>query len=173
MPILPDQLLYIGGRYVPSQGGQTFQVINPANGELLANVHSANSDDLDAAVEVLAGKIEFESGEEGREQDILDHLLRMATAETVRAHLHGIDLGPLVAALDGSSTVTTGHLVTAREFLEGLPSLNGSTLYDEVGKRLGADNDGQRAAAVELALEGLYLALRISKDSDDEATIYG
>ena len=51
MPILPDQLLYIGGRYVPSQGGQTFQVINPANGELLANVHSANSDDLDAAVE--------------------------------------------------------------------------------------------------------------------------
>ena len=51
MPTLPDQLLYIGGRYVPSQGGQTFQVINPANGELLANVHSANSDDLDAAVE--------------------------------------------------------------------------------------------------------------------------
>jgi len=51
MPTLPDQLLYIGGRYVPSQGGKTFEVINPANGELLANVHSANSDDLDAAVE--------------------------------------------------------------------------------------------------------------------------
>ncbi|MCW2766618.1 MAG: magnesium chelatase, partial [Nocardioides sp.] len=45
--------------------------------------------DLDAAVEVLGGKIEFESGEEGREQDILDHLLRMATAEAVRAHFHG------------------------------------------------------------------------------------
>ncbi|WP_411852142.1 betaine-aldehyde dehydrogenase [Stenotrophomonas sp. LGBM10] len=51
MPTFPDQLLYIGGRYVPSQGGTTFEVINPANGELLANVHSANSDDLDAAVE--------------------------------------------------------------------------------------------------------------------------
>ena len=51
MPTLPDQLLYIGGRYVPSQGGKTFELINPANGELLANVHSANSDDLDAAVE--------------------------------------------------------------------------------------------------------------------------
>jgi betaine-aldehyde dehydrogenase len=51
MPTFPDQLLYIGGRYVPSRGGKTFQVINPANGELLANVHSANSDDLDAAVE--------------------------------------------------------------------------------------------------------------------------
>ncbi|AOX61897.1 betaine-aldehyde dehydrogenase [Stenotrophomonas sp. LM091] len=51
MPTLPDQLLYIGGRYVPSRGSKTFEVINPANGELLANVHSANSDDLDAAVE--------------------------------------------------------------------------------------------------------------------------
>jgi betaine-aldehyde dehydrogenase len=51
MPTFPDQLLYIGGRYVPSRGSKTFEVINPANGELLANVHSANSDDLDAAVE--------------------------------------------------------------------------------------------------------------------------
>jgi len=34
-------------------------------------------------------------------------------------------------------------------------------------------NDGQRAAAVELALEGLYLGRRISKESDDEETIYG
>jgi len=32
MPTFPDQLLYIGGRYVPSQGGTTFEVIDPANG---------------------------------------------------------------------------------------------------------------------------------------------
>lgn len=129
--------------------------------------------DLDAAVEVLGGKIEFESGEQGREQEILDHLLRMATAEAVRAHFHGIDMGQLVAALDGHTTVTTGELVTAREFLENLPSLNGSGLYDQISERLGATSDGQRAAAVELALEGLYLARRIAKESDDEATIYG
>ncbi|CAM3221020.1 Magnesium-chelatase 38 kDa subunit [Arthrobacter ulcerisalmonis] len=129
--------------------------------------------DLDAAVEVLSGKIEFESGEEGREQDVLDHLLRMATAEAVREHFQGLDMTPLVAALDGQSTVTTGELVTAKEFLANLPSLNGSGLYDDIGQRLGADNDGQRAAAVELALEGLYLGRRISKESDDESTIYG
>lgn len=129
--------------------------------------------DLDAAVEVLSGKIEFESGEEGREQDVLDHLLRMATAEAVREHFQGLDMTPLVAALDGQSTVTTGELVTANEFLANLPSLNGSGLYDDIGQRLGADNDGQRAAAVELALEGLYLGRRISKESDDESTIYG
>ena len=122
--------------------------------------------------EVLTGKIEFESGEEGREQAILDHLLRTATAEAVRAHFHGLDLGPLVAALDGT-TVTTGEQITAREFLANLPALDGSGLYDAIGARLGAKNDGQRAAAIELALEGLFLARRIAKESDDEETIYG
>ena len=69
--------------------------------------------------------------------------------------------------------MTTGEEVTAREFLDNLPSLNGSSLYDEIGARAEAKNNGQRAAAIELALEGLYLARRISKESDDGETIYG
>ncbi len=129
--------------------------------------------DLESAVDVLSGKIEFESGEEGRERAVLDHLLRTATAEAVRMHYRGIDFGPLVAALDGHTTVTTGEEVTAREFLANLPALDGSDLYDQIGARLGAKNEGQRAAAIELALEGLFLARRISKESDDGETIYG
>ncbi len=127
--------------------------------------------DLETAVDVLGGKIEFESGEEGRERDILDHLLRVATAETVRQQFRGIDFGPLVEALDGRRTVTTGEQVTAAEFLESLPPVD--DLYDEVADRFGATTDGQRASALELALEGLYLARRISKDSGDGETIYG
>lgn len=129
--------------------------------------------DLEAAVDVLSGKLEFESGEEGRESEILGHLLRTATAETVRAHFRGIDLGPLVGALDGRTTVTTGEQVSAREFLTGLPSLDGADVYDVICERFGATSDGERASAIELALEGLYLARRISKESDDGQTIYG
>src|SRR5699024_757000 len=40
--------------------------------------------DLETTIDVLAGKIEFESGEEGREAEILEHLLRTATAGTMR-----------------------------------------------------------------------------------------
>ena len=104
--------------------------------------------DLESAVDVLSGKIEFESGEEGRERAVLDHLVRTATAEAVRMHYRGIDFGPLVAALDGHTTVTTGEEVTAREFLANLPALDGSDLYDQIGARLGAKNEGQRAAAI-------------------------
>ena len=129
--------------------------------------------DLETAVDVLAGKIEFESGEEGREDEILDHLLRTATAETVRAHFRGIDFGLLVDAIQGGAMVTTGEQVTARDVLSGLPSLGESELYDEITERFGATNDGERAAAIELALEGLYLARRISKESGGGETIYG
>ncbi|MGC5168196.1 sigma 54-interacting transcriptional regulator [Luteimicrobium sp. DT211] len=129
--------------------------------------------DLETAVDVLGGKVEFESGEEGREDEILEHLLRTATAETVRAHLRGIDLGLLVDALTGGRMVTTGEQVTARDVLAGLPVLGESELYDDVCERLGATSDGERAGAIELALERLYLARRISKEAGDGETIYG
>lgn len=129
--------------------------------------------DLETAVDVLGGKVEFESGEEGREREILSHLLRLATAETCREHFRGLDFGPLVAALDGGVLVTTGAQVTAKAFLDTLPSLGTSPLYDAVTERMGAVSAGERASAIELALEGLYLARKIAKESGGGATVYG
>jgi magnesium chelatase subunit I len=48
-----------------------------------------------------------------------------------------------------------------------------SDLYDQVCDRLGATTDGERASAIELALEGLYLARKVSKDSGGGETVYG
>ena len=129
--------------------------------------------DLETAVDVLGGKIEFETGEEGRESEILIHLLRTATAEAVRGHFRGIDFALLVDRIEAGQMVTTGEQVTARDFLMGLPVLGESDLYDQVCERLGAGNDGERAGAIELALEGLYLARRISKESGGGETVYG
>ncbi len=129
--------------------------------------------DVETAVDVLGGKIEFESGEEGREREILTHLLRTATAEVVRAHFAGVDMGPLVAALEKGALVTTGDQVTALEFLSQLPVVGESDVYEQVVARLDADNDGERAGAIELALEGLYLARRIGKESGGGETVYG
>ncbi len=126
--------------------------------------------DLGTVVEVLRGKVEFESGEEGREFEILDHLLRRATAETARSRLAGVDLGPLVAAVEQGEPVVTGERITAKVLLDELPEL---PVLDAVAERLGATDTGSRAAAVELALEGLYLARRIAKDTgDDGSAVY-
>lgn len=128
--------------------------------------------DIDAAVDVLRGKVEFEAGEEGREAEVLTHLLRVATAETVRSRLRGLDLAPLVAAFDGAVTITTGERVAAQAFIEELPEL-GSDLYEQIAARFEADSAGERAGAIELALEGLFLGRRLSKEQGTGSTVYG
>ena len=129
--------------------------------------------DVESAVEVLGGKIEFESGEEGREWDILEYTLRTSTAEALRATLRTLDFNPLIAALDGSVTISTGANVSAKDFLAGLPDLGETTLYDDIADAFGATSEGARANAIELALEGLFLSRKIAKDSDEGTSIYG
>jgi magnesium chelatase subunit I len=126
--------------------------------------------DLATVIDVLRGKLEFESGEEGREQAVLEHLLRRATADTAQRLLGGIDVGPLVSAVEEGSPVTTGERVSAKDVLAALPDL---PVLDAIAERLGATTDGERAAAAELALEALYLAKRIDKVSGDGETVYG
>ncbi|WP_038361359.1 betaine-aldehyde dehydrogenase [Bosea sp. 117] len=41
---------HIGGRYLPSAGGETFETINPATGEVLANIEIAGEAEVEAAV---------------------------------------------------------------------------------------------------------------------------
>ncbi|KQU46738.1 magnesium chelatase [Rhodococcus sp. Leaf278] len=126
--------------------------------------------DLGTIIEVLRGKVEFESGEEGREIEVLEHMLRRATADTVRAHLGGINLAALVTAVETGEPIVTGDRITAKALLDELPDVE---VIGDIHERLNATSDGEKAAAVELALEGLYLARRISKDPDDDGqTVY-
>jgi magnesium chelatase subunit I len=129
--------------------------------------------DLDAVPDVLRGKLEFESGEEGREQEILGHLLRKATAETARARLGGLDLNPLAEAV-AQHPVRTGERVPAAEVVSALPSV---PVLTEIARRLqaeGTEAPGPMASAAELALELLFLTRRLAKDaSDDAAVTYG
>ena len=46
-------------------------------------------------------------------------------------------------------------------------------MCERVNGEGGGRTDGERAAAIELALEGLFLARRIGKDSDGSETVYG
>lgn len=51
MARFPRQQLYIHGAYVDASSNQTFESINPANGEVLAEVAEAGAADLERAVE--------------------------------------------------------------------------------------------------------------------------
>ena len=66
--------------------------------------------------------------------------------------------------------MTTGEQVSAKNVLAALPNL---PVIEKICQKLGAGSEGQRAAALELALEALYLAKKIDKNSDDGETVYG
>jgi len=130
--------------------------------------------DLPGVVPTLRGKVEFETGEEGREEEVLAHLLRVAVAGTFRAHLGGVDLTGFTERFTEGGTVETGTLAPAQELLDQLGPVPGLAV---VLSRLGVDEDsvspGQVAAAVELVLEGLWLTRRLDKDTVDGRTVYG
>ncbi|MFD6896493.1 sigma 54-interacting transcriptional regulator [Rhodococcus sp. NPDC060086] len=165
-----DQRSGVSARFAVA-GAETVAAAAVRRGAVLGEADPvARPVDLATVVEVLRGKVEFESGEEGREFEVLDHLLRRATAETARARLAGIDLAPLVSAVEQGEPVVTGERITAKVLLDELPEL---PVLDDVADRLDASDPGSRASAIELALEGLYLARRISKDTgDDGAAVY-
>ncbi|MFF0466509.1 magnesium chelatase [Micromonospora zamorensis] len=130
--------------------------------------------DAVSVTSTLRGKVEFESGEEGREIEVLAHLLRTATAETFRAHLAGLDLSGFTALVEDGAAIETGELVSASELLRQVGTVPGlAKVLDRLG--LGdAPTPEEAAAAVEFVLEGLHLTRRLGKDvTDSGRTVYG
>jgi magnesium chelatase subunit I len=134
--------------------------------------------DLPSVVPASRGKVEFaDSGadpDDDREVEILEHLLRQATAQTFRARCAGLDLTGLQEHFTGGETVESGELVPAAALLGQLGSIPKlAELLGRLGVPEGEQSAEQAAAAVEFALEGLYLTRRLAKDVDGTRTVYG
>jgi len=128
--------------------------------------------DLPGVVTTLRGKVEFEVSEEGRETEVLEHLLRRAIAETFRSRLGGADLSGLLDKFAEGVTVESGELVAATELLRRTGEVPGLA---KIMSRLGTDGGesfGEAAAAIEFVLEGLYLMRRLSKDTSGGVSVY-
>jgi magnesium chelatase subunit I len=140
--------------------------------EAADEVPVARVGDLPGIVPTLRGKVEFEVSEEGREEEILVHLLRRAIAETFRARLGGADLTGLLAKFEDGGTIESGELVSGTELLRRTGEVPGlAKIMSRLGME-GHESFGEAAAAVEFVLEGLYLIRRLSKDSSDGTSTY-
>jgi magnesium chelatase subunit I len=133
--------------------------------------------DLPAVIPASRGKVEFDDADEGREFDVLEHLLRRSIVETYRSRLAGLDLRPLQERFDQGLTVETGDSVSAERLLAQLGPV---PVLSALLERLEADGIGEGPAAVgiaaavlEFAMEGLHLNKRLAKDTDGARTVYG
>jgi magnesium chelatase subunit I len=133
--------------------------------------------DLPAVIPASRGKVEFDDADEGREFDVLEHLLRRSIVETYRSRLAGLDLRPLQERFDQGLTVETGDAVSAERLLAQLGPV---PVLSALLERLEADGIGEgpgavglAAAVLEFAMEGLHLNKRLAKDTDGARTVYG
>jgi magnesium chelatase subunit I len=130
--------------------------------------------DLPSVVPASRGKVEFDHLEEGRELEILGHLLKRSVAETYRARLGGADVSGLLAKFDDGTTVETGELVPANDLLTRIGTVPGlAQLMRRLGIDDGAESPGLAAATVEFVLEGLHLAKKLDKDEVPGRAVYG
>ncbi len=130
--------------------------------------------DLPAVVAASLGKVEFEAGEEGREAELLAHLLRRAISDTFRARLGGADLSGLLEHFAEGDSVETGELVPAGELLRRVGPVDGlGAILTRLGLDEGAETPGLAAAALEFAMEGLHLQRRLAKDEVGGKVTYG
>jgi magnesium chelatase subunit I len=130
--------------------------------------------DLETMLPTLRGKVEFERSEEGREEEVLAHLLRVSTAATYREYAGGLDVSGFTDRIADGAQVETGDRVCAARLLEQLGPVTGLAA---VLSAFGLDDDpgpAQAACAAEFVLEGLYLSRRVGKESvPDGRSVYG
>src|SRR5882672_3472266 len=119
--------------------------------------------DLEALVASTSGKVEFETVDDGREEQVLDRIVKASVLETFRARTRPEKLTDVVTAFEGGLVVHTGDDIASAEYaklLGDLPALR-ATLGDlEVG-----ETPAGVASATEFVLEGLHLSKRLNKDS--------
>jgi magnesium chelatase subunit I len=124
--------------------------------------------DLPSVLAGSVGRIELETVEEGREEEILDRALAGAVLRVFRRRLPGFDFAPLLGRFDGGFSAGTSDLTTAGEFLDQFGELPGlARLLGRLG--IEEESPGSAAAAVEFALEGLPRSRRLNKDAGERA----
>ena len=127
--------------------------------------------DLPAVLASSEGRVEFDTIEEGREEEILTRAVRTAELEVFRRRLSGFDFGPILARFDDGFAATTSELTPASELLAQFGELPG---LGKMLERLGVEEEspGVAASALEFALEGLHLSRRLNKDGGDAFATY-
>ena len=111
----------------------------------------------------LEGKVELETVEEGREDQIIERLIQGAVVAVFNRHCSISDMEPLIEAFKAGVTAEVGEGMPSDGYLALLGSVDG--LAEAVAGVATGESAAEQAAAIEFVLEGLHLNKRLNKDS--------
>ena len=130
--------------------------------------------DLEALPASTAGKVEIETLEEGRDNEIIEHLIRSAVLTVFKDMVDPASHRAVLDAFDEGAVVSAGDDIASADYvalLEQIPALT------DILEGIGIDEAGRGrpavvASAVEFVLEGLHLNKRLNKEAVGGAGVY-
>ncbi len=118
--------------------------------------------DLPYLVPAISGKLEFETVEEGREEQIIDRLMQGAALAVFNRYFSLGELDTVVARFRAGYAVEVGDQTPSADYTKLVKQTEG--LDAAVEKLGGGESKPAVASAVEFVLEGLHLNKRLNKD---------
>ena len=126
--------------------------------------------DLGFIMPSLQGKVELETVEEGKDEQILDRLVQGAVVATFNRVIGDTDMDAVVDAFRSGRSVETGEAKGATEYQRLLNEIDG--LAEVVGEITRDERPQVQASAIEFVLEGLHLNKRLNKDRLSGQALY-
>src|SRR5579883_984676 len=118
--------------------------------------------DLPYIVPAISGKIELETVEDGREDQIIDKLIQGGVVAVFNRNFNIGELEDVVNRFKSGMTLEVSDQMPSTEYVKVARQIDG---LDKAVAKLGAKGDAAAtAAAVEFVLEGLHLNKRLNKD---------
>ena len=119
--------------------------------------------DLDALAASTAGKVEIETLEEGRDEQVVERLLKAAVLTVFKERCPMSQFGDVVAAFDEGTVVHAGDDVASADYVDTLARM--PVLKAPVMALAGSETPAAIASATEFVLEGLHLSKRLNKEA--------
>jgi magnesium chelatase subunit I len=118
--------------------------------------------DLPFVIPTLSGKIEFDTVEEGKEEQIIEKLIHGAVVAVFNRHFNVVDLEEVVTKFKSGVSVEVSDTMPSKEYVKLVKQVDG--LDRAVAKLEPGENLAVIASGVEFILEGLHLNKRLNKD---------
>ncbi len=126
--------------------------------------------DLPAIIASTNGKLEMESVEEGRENRVVEDLIKKSIMNVFARYYDAGEFDSVLAAFDGGLVVEAGSSVPSSEYLKWLKRMEE---MPAMIKRIEPSAEpAPIASAIEFVLEGLHLNRRLNRDQADGKYVY-
>lgn len=118
--------------------------------------------DLPYVIPTISGKVEFETVEDGREDQIIERLIQGAVLATFNRYYNIADLEEVVAQFKAGRHTEVGDTMPSDEYVRIAKQIDG--MERAIARLEPGEQPALIAAAVEFVLEGLHLNKRLNKD---------